>query len=252
MVIGIEKFKSAFKNYTDKYVLIGGAACDNLMIEAGLEFRTTKDLDIVLIIELIENDFVSVFWDFIKEGNYEHKQKSNGEMQFYRFMKPKDTSFPAMIELFSRKLESINLPEESTLTPIPTEEEMSSLSAILLDDDYYDFILSHIIDSAGIPVVTADCLIILKAKAWMDLSKRKENGEKIDSKNIKKHKNDIIRISQLLIPGKTISLSESIQQDMVEFMEKYEKDTSIIPKNLGVKVEADTVFRRLKEYFELS
>ena len=37
-------------------------------------------------------------------------------------------------------------------------------------------------------------IILFKIKAWLDLSERRENGEHIDSKNIKKHKNDIMRI----------------------------------------------------------
>ena len=250
MVRGIEKFKSTFKDYNDQFILIGGTACDNVMNEVGLDFRATKDLDIVLIIEVLKSDFFKVFWNFIKEGGYEHKQKSSGKKQFYRFTKPKD-SYPYMIELFSRKLDSIKLPEESKLTPIPTEEEITSLSAILLDDDYYDFIITHRKEIDGLPMVTAECLIPLKAKAWMDLLERKERGEKINSKDIKKHKNDILRLYQLLSAGRSISLPQSIRDDMVGFIEKYEQEPNINPKNLGIKVEADVVFKRLKEYYQL-
>ena len=251
MVRGIEKFKSTFKDYNDQFILIGGTACDNIMNEVGLDFRATKDLDIVLIVEVLKSDFFSVFWNFIKEGGYEHKQRSSGKKQFYRFTKPNNSSFPFMIELFSRGLESIKLPEESKLTPIPTAEEITSLSAILLDDDYYDFIKTHRKEIDGLPMVTAECLIPLKAKAWMDLSVRKERGEDIKSKDIKKHKNDIIRLYRLLSAGRSISLPQSIRDDMVGFIEKYEQEPNINPKNLGIKVEADVVFKRLKEYYQL-
>lgn len=43
-----------------------------------------------------------------------------------------------------------------------------------------------------------DCLIPFKAKAWLDLKERKLNGEQVDSKNIKKHKNDVCRLAQLI------------------------------------------------------
>jgi len=43
---GIELFREKFANHTDKYVLIGGTACELAMQEADLEFRATKDLDI--------------------------------------------------------------------------------------------------------------------------------------------------------------------------------------------------------------
>ena len=36
---------------------------------------------------------------------------------------------------------------------------------------------------------------------------------------------------------------------MVEFIEKYEQDARVNPKNLGIRIEADTVFKRLKEHF---
>lgn len=52
MVYGLEKFKEYFEGFTDQYVFIGGTACDILMKEMGTPFRATKDLDIVLIIEI--------------------------------------------------------------------------------------------------------------------------------------------------------------------------------------------------------
>lgn len=41
-------------------------------------------------------------------------------------------------------------------------------------------------------------LIPFKAKAWMDLTDRKFAGEHVDSKNIKKHKNDVFRLTELI------------------------------------------------------
>ena len=41
-------------------------------------------------------------------------------------------------------------------------------------------------------------LIPFKAKAWMDLTDRKAAGEHVDSKNIKKHKNDVFRLTELI------------------------------------------------------
>ena len=42
-----------------------------------------------------------------------------------------------MIELFSRKPGTLSLPDNAELTPIPVEQDVVSLSAILLDDSYY-------------------------------------------------------------------------------------------------------------------
>ena len=43
MVIGIDKFRDHFAGYEEQYALIGGAACDLIFTDAGLEFRSTKD-----------------------------------------------------------------------------------------------------------------------------------------------------------------------------------------------------------------
>jgi hypothetical protein len=43
-------------------------------------------------------------------------------------------------------------------------------------------------------------LIPLKAHAWLGLGERKSGSESVDSKYIRKHANDVIRLSQLLLP----------------------------------------------------
>jgi hypothetical protein len=58
MIKGLECFTEYFRRYADQYVLIGGTACTLLMEEAGLEFRATKDVDIVLGIEALDRAFV--------------------------------------------------------------------------------------------------------------------------------------------------------------------------------------------------
>lgn len=105
MVYGIDKFREWFEEYNGKYAFIGGTACSIHFDNLGSEFRSTKDLDIVLILEAIDEAFVERFCKFIGEGQYEHKQKSTGKEQFYRFDKPKNKEFPMMIELFSKKPE---------------------------------------------------------------------------------------------------------------------------------------------------
>ncbi len=102
MVKGIDQFKAHFAGFADQYVLIGGAACYLAMQEAGLEFRVTKDLDIVLCVEVLDAEFVGAFWEFVKKGRYKNRQKSTGKKLFYRFYEPEDETFPWMLELFSR------------------------------------------------------------------------------------------------------------------------------------------------------
>lgn len=70
-------------------------------------------------------------------------------------------------------------------------------------------------------------------KAWSDLTQRKANGDKVDSKNIKKHKNDVLKISQLLSPQLQVELPDSIKDDMRIFIAGIADDT-VDMKNLGL------------------
>ena len=154
------------------------------MNELGLDFRATKDLDIVLCTEDIDGAFVRKFWQFVKEGGYEHQEKSTGNKQFYRCNKPSNTAFPFMLELFSRKPDEMVLEGDSQLTPIPVDEDVSSLLAILLDNDYYQCIENGRLIIDGVPILWPEYILPFKARAWLDLSARKNAGEKVDSKNI--------------------------------------------------------------------
>ncbi len=73
MVYGLEKFKEYFNDYTGQYVFIGGVACDILLDVAGTSFRATKDLDVVLILEALDEAFGTMFWKFIEDGGYEFR-----------------------------------------------------------------------------------------------------------------------------------------------------------------------------------
>lgn len=61
MIKGLDIFINHFKGQEGKYILIGGAACDIALNDAGLAFRATKDLDIVLLIEVLDKEFSAVF-----------------------------------------------------------------------------------------------------------------------------------------------------------------------------------------------
>lgn len=235
MVRGLDKFKEHFSAYTEHFVLIGGTASSLVMEDAGSEFRATKDLDIVLCVEALDGEFVEAFWRFIEKGRYQIKEKSAGQRVFYRFSKPENDSFPVMLELFSRNPDGVVLGEDDQLTPIPVEEDVSSLSAILLDDDYYEFIHQHKKVIEGVPVVSEFCLIPLKAKAWLDLSRRKESGEEIDGKNVSKHKKDVFRLFQILNPESRVSLPDSVQRDMREYLKVISGEPGMDLSPFGLK-----------------
>ena len=57
MVKGLDVFQKHFANHADQFILIGGTAATLTMERAGLDFRATKDLDIVLHIEALTPAF---------------------------------------------------------------------------------------------------------------------------------------------------------------------------------------------------
>ena len=224
MVNGFTSFKEQFRGYKDEYVIIGGTACDLIMESEELPFRATKDIDIVLIVESMTAEFGRRFWEYITEAGYEHLNKSSGKVQFYRFTSPKSKDYPYMIELFSRNPEFIVLSDDAILTPLPIDDEVSSLSAILLNEAYYELLKEGHTVIDGIPVLKPTCLIPFKAKAWLDLNERKNAGEHVDSKNIRKHKNDVFRLAQLLTADTKQSITPEIAEDMKSFLTAMESE----------------------------
>lgn len=252
MVKGLDVFREYFAPFANQFVLIGGTAATLAMEDAGLEFRATKDLDIVLHIEALDAKFGEAFWKFVEQGRYAIRQASaTGKPVFYRFQKPADARFPAMLELFCRAPDGIALAQGSHLTPIPIDEAVSSLSAILLDEDYYNFIIAGRKESDGLPWVGEDRLIPLKASAWLDLSARQAKGEAVDTKNIRKHAYDAMRLSQLLAPEVRIPLASRIADDLNRFLDGVEADRSLDPKAIKLENTAPEIARRIALAYEL-
>lgn len=88
-----------------------------------------------------------------------------------------------MIELFSRA--KWEMPSETVLTPIHIDDSVSSLSAILLDDAYYELLLKERDLIKGISVLKPSALIAFKVKAWLDLQQKQAQGMHVDSRDIK-------------------------------------------------------------------
>lgn len=251
MVKGLQRFKEHFQAYTGQFVLIGGTACDLAMTEVGLPFRATKDLDIVLLIEALTPDFGRVFWEFIRLGGYATKEKDSKDKKYYRFSKPVDPSYPAMLELFSKVPEGLVFPLDAKITPIPIGEDISSLSAILLDEAYYGFLKKGKKEIDGLPIVGPAHLMALKARAWLDLTNRKNNGESIDRDNIVKHKRDIFRLFQIIDPEFSADIPDGVRSDMENFLRSMESD-DIDLKSLGIKgMELDAIKIAIRKMFEV-
>jgi hypothetical protein len=257
MVKGIATFKEYFKDHTDNYILIGGAACDEQLEDEGLTFRATKDLDIILIIEALNDTFVEKFWEFITDGKYDHHEKGQGKNVFYRFMKPETDNFPYQIEIFARTPDIEGLSSKSRYAPIPVSDELSSLSAILMDDDYYHFTMANSQKLDQLHLASNEALICLKARAWLDLKTRKEAGESIESKKVKKHRLDILRLAVTLSGDDTIKLPGKIKNDVSAYLKDIEAnppDIKPILQGLGLpatSINVNKIIDLVKQTFVL-
>ncbi|MHC8413206.1 hypothetical protein ACYZTR_24660 [Pseudomonas sp. Hz4] len=218
MVKGLDTFRGAFAGHADRYVLIGGVAASLTLEEAGIEFRATRDLDIVLIIEALDDVFGAELWEFVRRGGYTERQALDGPTRRYRFGNPTDDSYPVLLELFSRAPEGLSLPEGAHLTPVPVDGEISDLSAILLDKAYYAFIVTGRNDTEDLSYIGVDRLIPLKAQAWTNLS-RLECEEPNAGRKSSKHLKEIVVLSRLLSDDPEFDLPESIAQDLRQFLD---------------------------------
>lgn len=246
MVVGMELFRDKLKGFEDCYTVIGGAACDILMSEADIDFRLTKDIDMILILEDKKAEFAKTFWEFIKEGEYKCGWKNSDEMHFYRFTEPK-SGYPAMIELFSRK-PGYHLDVEEGIIPIHIDDDTSSLSAILLNDDFYNFMREGRKIVAGVSVLAENYIIPFKMYAWLDLKRRKEAGEHVNERDYKKHKNDVFRLLQIVNTDEKVSVSGLVRESVEKFLLEIEKE-QIRVEQLGLMITKEEAMELLKSIY---
>lgn len=240
MVSGIDIFREHFSNFKDQYTVIGGFACDLLMTDAGLDFRQTVDIDMVLTVEALTTEFAKAFWEFIDQGGYQARQRSNGKPEFYRFVNPTDSAYPKMIELFSRPQNNVSLQPDTHLMPLHIDDEVSSLSAILLNDDYYHFLLDGRTVTDGISILDAEHIIPLKMKAWLDLKDKKAQGIHVNSRDIRKHRLDVFRLFQLVREDQRIVVSASVGTDIDDFISQMQ-ETDIRLSDIGISRSKESI-----------
>ncbi|AOS39392.1 hypothetical protein ACNT2N_09615 [Pseudomonas thivervalensis] len=253
MVVGVDRFREYFRDFQDSYVLIGGVAASIAMEELGAEFRLTKDLDIVLVVEALDRAFVGQFWKFIKDGGYAIRQNgdSSGDSPvFYRFQNPEDKSFPVQVELFSRVPDGLEHEEAARMTKVPVEEQAASLSAIILDDEYYAFLLAGVDHTQEISHIGADRLVPLKAHAWLNKKALLEQGIAVDSRDIKKHFRDVIVLAVGLTEGMA-QLPERLALDLKAFLNQVPAELASNPQAYK-GVNGDRLIKTIQEAFSLA
>lgn len=216
-----ENFGSYFDNgLNNKYVLIGGSALEILSKRAGAtDTRGTKDFDIVFFLddENTNSNFVKKLWEYIKDGEYDIKEKyEKDRRQFYRFRNPKDNiKFPKQLEFFSRS-NNLEGNSEDIFTIINPDDDISSLSAIVLNDEYYNFLKENCETISGVTCVNEIALLILKTYAYIN---KVNSGENAENPDVAKHKMDVFFILDIIDPNLSIEINDfpTIRENIILF-----------------------------------
>ncbi|GHS90718.1 hypothetical protein FACS1894174_09530 [Bacteroidia bacterium] len=167
-------------------------------------------------------EFGKRFWEFIILGEYKTRQRKYGDKspkaELFRFINPKE-SFPVQIELLSKYPNVLGVPTGFHLTPIPIGEEISSLSAILLDEDYYNHTIEGSIIEDDIRIANPLSLLCLKVKAFLNLTEEKKTNSAVRSGDIKKHRDDVFKLLAMRIdPFTSIELSAEMKESINGFI----------------------------------
>lgn len=252
MVAGLDKFREYFKGLETQYAVIGGSACFLILEDAGLDFRATKDIDMVLCVEVPERAFTEQFKAFLDEGKYQARERSDGRREFYRFHDPASPGFPYMIEIFSRRPGTLFVPESDDLATVTVENDAISLSAILLDEDYFQALKDRKRVVDGITIIDEELLIPFKARAFLDLSRRRKEGEPVRGDDIRKHRRDVFRLAQLIREGQTIDLSRAIKEDLRKFLDLVEEEGTLDPSTFGVPISLEDSLTLLRKVYQIN
>lgn len=247
MVGGLDKFREAFNSFSKNFVIIGGTACEEVLSGTEMTPRATLDIDIVVIVENMTHDFAVAFWNFIRDGKYRPGKRKNQDgtpkYVLYSFDNGR-AGFPVKVELLARHNDIFE--KAAHIEPLPVDGTVLSLSSIILDDPYYNLTVDNSFISNGLRFASSIALMALKARAYLNLIADKAMGKEVNSKDISKHRNDIIKLAAIT-PG---SEQAEVSREVVETMNEF---TSLMVSSLPNQSLQDSLRRNdvvLKSYIE--
>lgn len=258
MVVGLDKFKEAFADFKDNYVIIGGTACDIVLSDTDMRPRATDDIDMILVVEKMTKEYGNAFWQFIKDGEYKagkrEKDDKTPTYTLYRFTTEKE-GYPVKMELLSHHSDMLGEPSGFHIEPIPLSEDLSSLSAIMMDDDNYELTVANSAEQGGVRIATPTTLICLKARAYLNLLNDRANGKHVNSKDIKKHKTDVLKLIATASIPEPVAVPQSVYDSVMEYAESIEKELPSQSLQDALERDADAIqafVDTLKESFVAS
>ena len=259
MVKGLEHFKDNFKGIADAFIIVGAAACVESFRRAKMDFRVTKGIDIVLTQKSKEKTFASQFCKYVNKGGYQLRERTDEKKGVFRFYKPQDPDFPDSLKLSTSPETTFKAIDDKDVVYIHIRDNVSNLSTALASKDYLDVLNTYKEkDDSGLFYVGQVGLLLLKAKAYLNLSTDRYDGKFVKSSDIKKHRNDVFRLSYLLSGKFKGKLSEKVQEDLKEFLKTFSEQS---PEWQGIQraltdsafpeKSPRTILQGIKTYFGL-
>ncbi len=243
---GLKHFTDFFNDFSNDYVIIGGGAASACLDDEKLEFRVTKDIDMVLFTNN-SPELNKKISEYVFLGKYEVNEKTENTPRYYRFSNPEDKNFPEIVEIFAKADSEIELRKGQYIIPIQNDAE-AQLSAILLDDEYFNLIRDNAKKSeVGFSIITPYANICLKARAFRELKERNEEEKKIN-----KHRNDVLRLAQILKTGEQLKLQGRPKQDFLQIFSAVEElEEKTIRQIVGSTLSKADILDVLKKAFPL-
>lgn len=235
------KFKETFEDFPSCYTIIGGTANVIVLESMGIKARATKDYDMLIHEEGRTLEFYKTFHEFLLSGHYIMSTIHENE-NLYRF-KTEDVEFPPINELLCKR-PYFRDNWDGEITSISFSDE-HSLSAIMLDREYFEFAIVNTEVIAGVSVLNKEGLLILKARAWYNLFLDRKEGKPRTSTEINKHLKDVSKLVLLFEENYKIKLESKIKEDMKKFLKLLKENLKEIPESRDYPFTREEVFGAL-------
>lgn len=216
---GLSHFQDYCKDLDDNYVVVGGFATI-MLLDKELEGhgKATFDIDLVLLTNS-SVEMAQRIKSYITEGEYKIQVGEKDQYKYYRFIEPQKENFAKEIELFASNENELDLTDSQRIIPVDPEEGLYSLSAIMLDPEYFNMIKNNVDKSGQAPCTNTQATIMLKMSAFYDLKNRGED-------KWKKHRRDILKLALLLTGEERIELIGRMKQDFDSFITHLDEEVT--------------------------
>ena len=223
MIAGFDRFEKAFVPHRDAFILIGGTAVQMVLgqyeTDKGVanRARVTHDIDLLVVTDRLSAEFTAAFRKFIADGRYDcyfAKERPH----YYRFLNPKDSAYPAKLELLSHSLLAF---PGIRYTPLVVERD-ESMSAMVLDEDLYQYALAHCDERHGFRCLAPEALIVFKSVAYLNLmSEFEATGDARRKNDALKHRHDVFRVLEHIAPSVRAGLPDTLVLRARDFINRF-------------------------------